>query len=75
MAIYTTDVVAPLLTTTEVVVLFSARVAAKTSLRDCLGRFILERDDLCRIAFFRVGLAGTVARLATRHLSFPTAYG
>ena len=69
-----TYVVAPVLATAEVVVLFPARVAGKTSLRDCLGRFILERNDLRWIAFFYVSLAGTVARLTTRRLPFPAAY-
>jgi hypothetical protein len=39
------NIIAPVLATTEVVVFFFASVARKTSLRDCLGRFILERND------------------------------
>ena len=69
------NVIAPVLATTEVVVFLFAGMAGKTSLRDCLGRFILERNDLCRVAFFQMSLAGTMARFATRHLSFPTADG
>src|SRR5690349_2782251 len=67
------DVVAPVLAAAEVVVLFPAGVTSQTSLGDLFGRFILERDDLFRIAFFGVRLARTVARLATRHLVLPTA--
>ena len=70
----TANIIAPVLATPEVVVLFLACMAGKTSLRDCLGRFILERNDFCRIAFFQMSLTGTVTRFATRHLSFPTAY-
>ena len=42
VAIRTTDVISPMLTTPEVVVLFSAGMTGKTGLRGCLGRFILE---------------------------------
>ena len=72
VAIGTTDVVAPVFATTEVVVLFPARVATKTRLRSLFRRFLLERDDLRRIAFFDVGFAWPMTRLATSHLVFPT---
>src|SRR5215472_17144756 len=48
-------------------------MAGKTGLRDFLGRFVLEGDDLQRIAFFQVGLAWSMARLAAGHLPFPAA--
>ena len=75
MTIGATNIVAPVFAPAEVIVLFPARMAGKASLRDCLGRLILERNDLRWIAFFAVGLAGTVASLATGYLSFPTADG
>src|ERR1700737_4839804 len=75
MAICATNIVAPVFAAAEVVVLFSARMAGKTSLRYCLGRFILERNDLRWITFFAVGLAWTVASLTTGYLSFPTTDG
>ena len=67
------DVVAPVLAAAEVVVLFLAGVTSQTGLGDLFGRFVLERDDLFRVAFFAVRLAGGVTRLATRHLILPTA--
>ena len=69
------NIIAPVLAATEVVVFLFACMAGKTGLRDCLGRFILEGNDLRWIAFFCVGLAGTVARLTTGHLPFPAADG
>ena len=73
MAISATDVVAPVFTPAKVVVLLPARVAAQARFRNLFGGFVLEGDDLLRIAFLTVGLARTMARLATRHLVFPTA--
>ena len=67
------NIIAPVLATPEVVVFLFASMAGKTSLRDCLGRFILERNDLCRIAFRSMVLAWTMASLATRDFAFPTA--
>ncbi|MEK6283441.1 MAG: hypothetical protein AABN95_24065 [Acidobacteriota bacterium] len=75
MAIRTADVVAPVLTTTKVVVFFLARVAGKTGFRDLLRGFGLEGYDLGGITFRNVFLAGAVTRLTTRHFSFPTPYG
>ena len=74
VAIRTTDVVAPMLTTTKVVVFFLARVAGKTGFGDLLRGFVLKRNHLRWIAIFNVGLAGTVARLTTSNFSFPAAY-
>ena len=73
MTIGATDVVAPVLATAEVIALFFARVARKTSLGSLLRRFILERNDLGRIAFGNMVLAGTVTGFATGYLVFPTA--
>ena len=69
------NIVAPVLSTPEIVVLFSTGMASKANLRGCLGRFILERDDLRGIAFRKVCLAGTVTGLATGHFSVPTLQG
>lgn len=73
MTIGTADIVAPVLTTPEIVVFFFTRVAGETSLGSVLRRFVLERNDLRRITFLYVRLARTVARFAASHLSFPTA--
>src|SRR5437588_3517920 len=73
MTIRTTDVVAPMLSATEVVALFFARVAGQTSLRRFFRGLVLERNDLGRIAFGNMVLAGTVTGFATGYLVFPTA--
>ena len=75
MAVSTAYVVAPMFPTPEVVVLFFARMACQAGLRNCLGRFVLEGNDLGWIAFFAVGFARTMARFAASDLSFPTADG
>ena len=67
-----TDVVAPVLAAPEVVVFFPASMTGQTRFRDLFRRFVFERDDLLRIAFFTVRLAWTMTRLATRHLLLPT---
>ena len=72
MAIRTADVVAPMLAATEVVVFFLSRVAAKTRFRDFFRWFVFERNDLCGIAIFNVGLAGAVTGFTARHFIFPT---
>ena len=72
VAIGATDIVAPVFAATEVVVLFLSRVAAETRFRSFFRRFSLERNDLRRIALFAVGFAGTMTRLATSDLIFPT---
>ena len=51
MTIGTADVVAPMFTTAKVVVLLSSRMAGQTSFGNLLGRFVLERNDLCGITF------------------------
>ena len=68
------NIVAPVLTTPEVVVFFFTGMAGKAGLRGCLRRFILERNDFRRIAFCQMSLAGTMACFATGHFPFPTAY-
>ena len=73
MAVGATDIVAPVLAAAKVVVLFFAGVAAQTCLRSLFRRFVFEGDDFLRIAFLDVSLAWPMARLATRHLVFPTA--
>lgn len=73
MAVSTPDIVTPVLAAAKVVVLLLAGVAAQTCFRDFFRGFVLERDDLLRVAFFNVCLAWSMARLATRHLVFPTA--
>ena len=72
MTISATDVVAPVLAAAKVIVFFSTGVTAQTCLRGFLRRLILERNYFLRIAFFDVGFARTMARLATRHLLLPT---
>lgn len=72
MAVGASNVVAPMLTAAEVVVSFFARVTAETRLRYFFRRLRFERDNLLRVAFLHMRLAGSMTRLATRHLSFPT---
>src|SRR5690242_9993266 len=60
-----------MLTPTEVVVLFPARVTSKTGLRNFFRRLVLEGDDLFGVAFLDVSLAWSMTRLATRHVRFP----
>ena len=74
VAIRTAYVVAPVLSAAEVVVFLSAGVAAKTCFGDFFGGLVFERNDLCRVAFLTVSLAGTMTSFATSHLSFPAAY-
>ena len=73
MTIRTAYVVAPVLAAPEVIVLFPARMAGEASFRDGFGRFIFERNDLRRIAFFDVSFARTVTRFTPGNFSFPTA--
>lgn len=73
MAICTTDVVAPMFSAPEVIVLFSSGMAGKTCLRRFFWRLVFEGNNLLGIAFFRVSFTGAVTSLATRHLPFPTA--
>lgn len=73
MAVSTAYVVAPVFAAAEVVVLFPAGMTGKTRLRGGFGGLILERNDLRGIAFFYVGLAGTVTGLTTGNFAFPTA--
>ena len=73
MTIGAADVVAPVFTAPEVVVLFPAGMATQTRLRDLFRRFGLERNDLLRIAFLCVRFTWTMARFAAGDLCFPTA--
>ena len=73
MTVGTTDVVAPMLAASKVVVFLFAGVAAQARFRDLFRRFIFEGDDLLRITFLTVGFSWTMAGFATRHLLFPAA--
>ena len=73
MTIRATNIVAPVFTAAEVVVLFAPGMARQAGFGDLLGRLVLEGDDFLRVAFLGVGLAWTMTRLATRHLLLPTA--
>lgn len=73
MAVSATYVVAPMLAAAEGVVLFPARMTGEASFGNLLGGFVLEGDDLRRIAFFDVRLAWSMTRLTTGPLVFPTA--
>lgn len=67
------NIVAPVFAPTKVVALLFARMAGETGFRSFFRRFVLERNNLCRIAFGDVVLAGAMTRFTTRHLVFPTA--
>ena len=72
VTISASDVIPPVLATTEIVSLFLAGMTRQTRLRDFLRRFVLEGNDLFGIAFFGVGLAWAMTRFATRYFIFPT---
>jgi hypothetical protein len=74
MTVTTADIVTPVFAAPEVVVLFFTGVAAKTRFGNLFGRFVLEGDNLGRIAFFGMGLAGSMTGFAASNFSFPTAY-
>ena len=75
MAIGTSDVITPVLAAAEVVPLFFAGMAIKTSFRDLLRGLVLEGDDLCLIAAtLHVRLTRAVARFAAGDLVFPTGH-
>ena len=66
------DVIAPVLSATEVVVILLSRMAAQTGVGDCLGVHAFERSDLQLIAArIDVLLSRTVTCLASDDLSFP----
>ena len=73
MTIGATDIIAPVFAAPEIIVFLFARMAGKTRLGNVLGRLILERDDLCRVTFFRVVLARSMTRFTAGYFSFPTA--
>lgn len=68
------DIVAPMLSATEVVALFFSRMATQTSLRRFLRSFVLERNDLRRIAFGNMVLARAMTRFAAGRFIFPAAH-
>ena len=71
MTIRTAYPVAKMFAAPEVVAFLFARVTCQAGLRNFLGGLVLERDDFCRVAFFGVGFARTVARFAAGDLVFP----
>ena len=73
VTIGTANIIPPVFATTKVVPLFLARMAAKTGLSRFFRRFVLERNDLCRIAFCYVVLTRTMTRFAAGDLALPTA--
>ncbi len=71
MAIHAPNVIAPVLTAAEIIVIFFSGVTTKTRFRCLFRRLRLEGNNLLRIAFFEMRLAGSMTRLATRDLSLP----
>jgi hypothetical protein len=74
VAISTTDIVAPVFAAPEIVSLLLASMTPETSLRDLFGRLVLERNDLCGIAFFGVGLTWPMASFAAGYSVLPATY-
>jgi hydrogenase maturation factor len=72
MTIYAANVVAPMFTSTEVVMFLLACMASETCFRRFFCRLILEGDDLGWIAFSDVILAWSVTGFTSSHLFFPT---
>lgn len=71
VTIRTANVVPPVFSTPEIVPFLFARVAKEAGLRDLFGALVLEGNNLARIAFCDVGLAWTMAGLATSYSSIP----
>ena len=71
VAVCTANIVAPVFTTTKIVVFLFAGVARQAGFRILLGRSRLERDDFLRVALFRMRLAGSVTGFAANHFPFP----
>ena len=71
MTVSAAYIVAPVFTAPEVVTFFFARMAGKTGLGNRFGRLVLERDDLCGIALFRMCLSRTMACFAACNFVFP----
>ena len=71
MTLGAADIVAPVFTTPKVVALFFARVTGKTGFGDLFWCLVFERDDLCRVAFFRVSLSWAMASFAAGYLVLP----
>jgi hypothetical protein len=57
----------------KVVAFLFACVTGKTGFGDLFRRLVFERDDLCRVAFFEVGLARSMTRFTACYFVFPTA--
>ena len=74
VAVSAADVVAPMLTTTEVVVLFFAGVTPQTGLSGFLRRLVLKGDDLGGVALFSMGLARSVTGFTACDLCVPALY-
>jgi hypothetical protein len=75
MAICATDVVAPMFAAPKIITFLFPRVTSQAGFGDLFRSLVLEGDDFCRIAFFSVGLAGTMTRLAPGYFVFPATNG
>jgi len=73
MAIGTADIIAPVLTATEVVPLFLAGMTAQTGLSRLFRRLILERNDLGDVAFGDVIFPRTMTGLTAGDFVLPAA--
>jgi hypothetical protein len=71
MTVSAANIVPPMLTAAEIVVLFFASMTPKTGLRSLLRRLVLKGNDLLWVAFFKVGPAWAMTRLAACHLALP----
>ena len=75
MAIGTANVVSPVFSTTEIVVLFLAAVTCETRFRNSLCGLVLKRMDLRLVATtVDVILPRSVTRFATNNFSIPTGH-
>jgi hypothetical protein len=72
MAISATYVVTPMFATSKVVVFFFACVTGETGFGDRFRRFVLERNDLCGIAFLDMRLPRPMTGFTAGNLVFPT---
>jgi hypothetical protein len=73
MAVIAPNVISPVLSSTEIIVILFSRVASKARFRTRFGVHPFERDDLRDITLtFAVGFARAVTRFAPDHLSVPS---
>lgn len=72
MTVSAADVVAPVFAAPEVITFLFARMAGETCFGGFLGRLVLKRNDLRRVAFFGVGLARSMTCFTAGHFIFPT---